>query len=56
ALQQNFVIDAIGFNLGDKISLCTGGKPFTIAYTIEENTYNGTTSPQLSIKDVRADV
>ena len=55
AFQQNFIIDAIGFNLGDKISLCTGGKPFTIAYTIEENTYNGTTSPQLSIKDVRAD-
>ncbi|MFN8359235.1 MAG: single-stranded-DNA-specific exonuclease RecJ [Candidatus Kapaibacterium sp.] len=55
ALQSNFIIDAIGFNLGDKISLCTGGKPFTIAYTLEENTYNGTTTPQISIKDVRAD-
>jgi single-stranded-DNA-specific exonuclease len=55
ALQQNFIIDAIGFNLGDKISLCMGGKPFTIAYTIEENTYNGVTTPQLSIKDVRAE-
>ena len=55
ALQSNFVIDAIGFNLGSKASLCTNGKPFMIAYTLEENVYKGQVTPQLSIKDVRPD-
>jgi single-stranded-DNA-specific exonuclease len=55
ALQSNFVIDAIGFNLGAKANLCTNGKPFTIAYTLEENVYKGQVTPQLSIKDVIPD-
>lgn len=55
ALQSNFVIDAIGFNLGDKMPIATAGKPFSVVYTLEENTYNGSTAPQLRIKDLRAD-
>ena len=30
-------------------------KPFNICYTIEENTYNGNTSIQLMIKDIKPD-
>jgi single-stranded-DNA-specific exonuclease len=52
---QSFEIDAIGYNLADKINFCTNGKPFSIVYNIEDNTYNGTTTPQLRIKDIRAD-
>lgn len=53
ALQNNFAIDAIGFNLGHKISECSHGKPFSVVYTIEENLFNGTSSPQIRIKDVK---
>ena len=31
------------------------GKTFTMAYTIEENTYNGMTSLQLRLKDIKFD-
>jgi single-stranded-DNA-specific exonuclease len=55
AMQSNFVIDAIGFNLGKKIDLCTNGKPFSICFNLEENTHNGVTTPQLSIKDIRSE-
>ena len=30
-------------------------KPFNICYTVEENTYNGNTSIQLMIKDIKPD-
>ena len=30
-------------------------KPFDICYTIEENTYNGNTTLQLMIKDIRTE-
>ncbi len=53
ALQSNFAIDAIGFNLGDKIEHCTDGKMFSLAFTLEENTFNGQTAPQLRLRDVR---
>lgn len=53
ALQSNFIIDAIGFNLGDKYSIATSGKPFSLVYTLEENNYNGSTAPQIRIKDIR---
>lgn len=55
ALQSNFVIDAIGFNLGDKISIAASRRPFSLVFTLEENTYNGITAPQIRIKDIRLD-
>lgn len=55
ALQANFTIDAIGFNLGDKLAFCRNGRSFSIAYTLEENTHNGNITPQISIKDLRPD-
>lgn len=53
ALQNNFAIDAIGFNLGHKIDVCSNGKPFSMVYTLEESLFNGTSMPQLRIKDLR---
>ncbi len=55
AIQNNFVIDAIGPNLADKISVCSGGKSFSIVYNLETHGYNGQKAPQLSIKDIRPD-
>ncbi|MCU0331111.1 MAG: single-stranded-DNA-specific exonuclease RecJ [Candidatus Kapabacteria bacterium] len=53
ALQKNFAMDAIGFNLGHRINDCSNGKSFALVYTLEENTFNGQTTPQLRIRDVR---
>lgn len=53
ALQKNFAIDAIGFNLGHKIAECSHGKPFSMVYTLEENLFNGTTTTQIRLKDLR---
>lgn len=53
ALQSNFAIDAIGFNLGHKLDQCSHGKVFSMVYTLEENTFNGSAMPQVRIKDIR---
>ncbi len=55
AIQNNFVIDAIGQNLAHKISICSPGKTFSIVYNLETHGYNGQRAPQLSIKDIRPD-
>ena len=44
---------AIGFNLGDKIDLVLNGKTFEAVYSVEENEWNGSTSIQLRLKDLR---
>ena len=45
--------DAIGFNLGEKCDLITNRKRFKIAYTIDENVWNGRRTLQLKLKDLR---
>lgn len=48
------VIDAIGFGLGGKLDLLRNGKKsFDLVALVEENTYQGKTTPQLRIKDLR---
>ena len=47
--------NAIGFRLGDKYELIRNGKPFKAVFTIEENHWNGITSLQLNIKDLKED-
>ncbi len=47
--------NAIGFNLGHKKELINNGKSFEAVYTLEENTWNGITSIQLNIKDLRTE-
>ena len=50
---MRFEIDAIAHNLADKIDLCTYGKKFSILFNLEEYNYNGHTSIQLRIRDIR---
>lgn len=47
------VFHAVGFDLIDHYPRLSVGDSFRMAFTIEENTYNGTTSIQLRIKDIK---
>ena len=44
----------IGFGLGAKLDVITHKKPFQMVYCIDENEYNGTTSVQLRLKDLKS--
>lgn len=46
-------INCIGFNLGDKYEIISDKKPFKAAYVLDENEWNGTTSLQLRLKDIK---
>jgi len=52
ALQSNFAIDAIGYNLLHKSHFCADRKPFTIIYHLEETNFFGHPTIQLRIKDI----
>ncbi len=43
----------IAFSMGDKLELIQTGNPFDICYTIEENVYNGHSTLQMMIKDIK---
>ncbi|MEN7550357.1 single-stranded-DNA-specific exonuclease RecJ [Rapidithrix thailandica] len=47
------VLDAIGFNMAGFYPLVASGRPFQVCYSIEENTYNGRTSLQLMLRDIK---
>ena len=52
--QGDFVFDAIGFNLADKVELVENNRfAINIAYLIEENTWNDRTYIQLKLKDIK---
>lgn len=46
-------ISAIGFNLGEKLEIVQGLKPFEMVYSIDENHWNGNTTIQLKARDIR---
>ena len=46
-------IAAIGFGLGNKMDLTTHNQPFEAVYCIDENEWNGKTSVQLRLKDIK---
>ncbi|MBT8183793.1 MAG: single-stranded-DNA-specific exonuclease RecJ [Eudoraea sp.] len=46
-------LNAIGFNLGNKLSSVTNGKSFSAVFSVEENEWQGNTSLQLKIRDIR---
>ncbi len=46
-------LDGIGFGLGHHFELVSNNKPFRVCYTLEENVFNGRTSIQLRLKDVK---
>ncbi len=48
------IVDAIGFNLGDLLEMCSANTPLSIVYSIEETTQQrGKAMMQLYIKDIR---
>ncbi len=47
------VFHAVGFDLAEHYARLAARDHFKIAFTIEENTYNGITSVQLRIKDIK---
>lgn len=49
------VFQAVGFDLAEYYQRIAEGDAFRMAFTIEENVYNGTTSVQLRIKDIKFD-
>ena len=52
--QGGVSFEAIGFNLGDRISrFYNGGRPLELVYAIEENDFNNRRTVQLRIKDLR---
>ncbi len=51
--QNNISITGIGFNMSDKFSLLQMNHPIDIVYTIDENEYNGNTTLQLKVIDIR---
>ncbi len=48
------IFPAIGFGLGAHLPETTGGKNFDLCCSLEDNEWNGQTSLQLSVKDMRA--
>jgi single-stranded-DNA-specific exonuclease len=52
---QENVFNAVGFDMMEHYSRLQAGDYFRMTYTIEENTYNGTTSIQMRIKDIKFD-
>ena len=50
------ILQAIGFGLGIHHAKVKQKIPFSILYTIDENEFNGTTSLQLAVKDLRFEV
>lgn len=50
---DSYKIDGIGFNLGDKLSLVTGRKPFNVVFSLDENEWQGTVNLQLKLKDIK---
>lgn len=44
---------AVGFGMADLYDLVKGGVSFRMAYTIEENHFNGNTALQLMVKDIK---
>lgn len=52
---QENVFNAVGFDMMDHYPRLVAGDYFRMAFTVEENTYNGMTSIQLRIKDIKFD-
>lgn len=47
------VMDAIAFNFGDRFSQVNAAKVFSLAFSLDENTFNGRTALQIKVKGVQ---
>lgn len=54
-LQQDFgpILEAVAFGMGERFNEFTKGDLIDVAYTIDENTWQGQTKLQLKIKDIK---
>ncbi len=52
--QDNCEIKGIGFNLAQKYPIVASGQPFDIAFNLDENEWQGTTSLQMKVVDIRS--
>jgi len=52
-IHEGIKMNGIGFGMKDKFDIVQSGKPFNMAFTIEENEWNGNVSLQLMVKDIR---
>jgi single-stranded-DNA-specific exonuclease len=50
---QAVSIDAIGFGLGGKLDRVRSGQKFDVVAVVEDNTYNGRSTMQLRVRDIR---
>ena len=46
------VMDAVGFNLGDRFEDVKRAREFNLVFSLEENTWNGKTNLQMKVKGV----
>jgi len=51
--QNGATMDGIGFGLGHHLPLVSNNKKFNACYSIEENNFNGRTSIQLRLRDIK---
>lgn len=52
---QHNAFNAVGFDMAEHFELVASGKPFRMSFTLEENVFNGNTSLQLRIRDIKAE-
>lgn len=52
-IQNGHKASGIAFGMADKIDLVKSGKPFSVCYTVEKNVFNGKTSVQLMVRDIK---
>ena len=52
---RTYPVDAIAFGLGQHLERISNGEPFHICYHIELNEWQGKSSLQLMIKDIKFD-
>lgn len=50
---EGIKLTGIGFNMAEKFPIVSSGKPFDIVYTLDENEWNGDTTLQLKVMDIR---
>jgi single-stranded-DNA-specific exonuclease len=51
--QHKTTLTGIGFNLAAKYPIIANGNPFDILFTLDENEWNGTTTLQMKVIDIR---
>ena len=54
--KPNKRFDAIAFRMGKHFDIVKSGEPFSILYVLEENVWQGRTTLQLNVKDIKAGV